>query len=608
MFIVETRPWRQIWFALLVLTMPVFSQDSQSTQQNKFPELHGPYLGQKPPGKTPELFAPGTISTDLIEHSSPAFSPEGDVVLWTPVKRDKYPNGYLLEMRNVNGVWLAPASPSFAAPDYDDIYASFSPDGKKFYFSSRRPLPESGVARRRDEGMRIWVVDRLDKEWGVPAPLDLSVSPGDEYAHSVSRLGTLYFSSSRDGSKGALDIYCSRLVNGKYQLPEHLDGGINTEGYEDGPFIAPDESYLIFESDRPGSIDGSIDLYICFKGADGSWTPPRNMGPTINTKYSERFARLSPDGKYLFFSSNPNGNYDSYWFDAKIIDKLKPIEDDTFSALRGTYLGQRPPGAKPELFASGILGSLPTFSPDGQEVFWQARMKDAGRAAIFTASVKDGIWQPAEVASFSGEFEDAYPTLSPDGKRLYFASHRPDTGQTPIDYWRIWFTERSGSNWSLPALLDAAVNSGNAPSVTETGTLYFASGRDGGKGKFDIYRAQYQNGRYMVAENLGDSVNTADYDVHPWIARDESYLLFATQGRSDSIGGADLYVSFRKSDGTWAKARNLGSAINSPKNEWYASVSPDGRYLFLVSDRSGKAEVYWINAKIIEELKPKDLK
>jgi Tol biopolymer transport system component len=122
--------------------------------------------------------------------------------------------------------------------------------------------------------------------------------------------------------KGSLDIWRSRFVNGKYTLPENLEE-INTEHYEDGPFIAPDESYLIFESERPGGIGGSIDLYISFRKDDGSWSVPVNMGETINSDKTDRWARVTPDGKYLFFGSNRNGNMDIYWIDAKIISNLK---------------------------------------------------------------------------------------------------------------------------------------------------------------------------------------------------------------------------------------------------------------------------------------------
>src|SRR5688572_30542429 len=86
--------------------------------------------------------------------------------------------------------------------------------------------------------------------------------------------------------------------------PARLPPTINTSGYEDGPFVTPDESYLIFESDRPGGIGGSIDLYICFKSQNGEWSTPVTLGPSVNSSAAERFARVSPDGKFLFFCNN----------------------------------------------------------------------------------------------------------------------------------------------------------------------------------------------------------------------------------------------------------------------------------------------------------------
>lgn len=280
------------------------------------------YFGEKAPGMTPTIFAKGIISTDSIEHSSPAFSPDGKLILWTRI----YPGrpAFLVEMKRQGGRWTNPAAPSFANSSFDDFYPSFSVDGKKLFFSSRRPLPH-GYPKNQD--MWIWEVDRHNNGWGTPRPLDSTIMQGFEYAHSVSKKGTIFFSSRRPGTRD-FDIFFAGLKNKKFLQPEILGDSINTVGYEDGPFISPDESYLIFESQRPESIYGSIDLYICFKQKDGSWTKPKNMGPRINTKYSERFATVSPDGKYLFFGSNrrqlaDNLYFDIYWIDARIIEQLK---------------------------------------------------------------------------------------------------------------------------------------------------------------------------------------------------------------------------------------------------------------------------------------------
>ena len=113
--------------------------------------------------------------------------------------------------------------------------------------------------------------------------------------------------------------------------PILLPYSINSVDYEDGPYIAPDESFLIFESQRPEGIDGSLGLYISFRHEDGHWGMPVNMGPKINSGKGERFARLSPDGKYLFFGSARNMSADNrgadiYWIDAKMIDELRNDE------------------------------------------------------------------------------------------------------------------------------------------------------------------------------------------------------------------------------------------------------------------------------------------
>ena len=92
------------------------------------------YLRQKPPGMEAQIFAPGIISTNSMEHSAPAFSPDGSVVLWTVV--DSNYHGYLLEMKFEQGKWSSPQRPSFADSTADDYYPSFAPDGKKLYFSS----------------------------------------------------------------------------------------------------------------------------------------------------------------------------------------------------------------------------------------------------------------------------------------------------------------------------------------------------------------------------------------------------------------------------------------------------------------------------------------
>jgi len=265
----------------------------------------------QPPTEKAEVFAKGSISTGLIEHSAPAYSPSMDLVVWGVVEGPGKP-ARIMEMKKENGTWTTPASVSFSSPDKDDFYPRFSPDGRTLYFTSRRPLP-AGFPPLAD--MWIWSVQQTKNGWSEPAPLAQSICEGYEYSHSVSKKGTMVYSFRKENGK-VFDL--AMIANGKREV---LPAPINTNGYEDGPYISPDESFLIFESDRPGGR-GSNDLYICFRQKDGQFGTPINMGDRINTQHSERFAGLSPDGKILFFGSDRSGP-DVYWISAGVIEELR---------------------------------------------------------------------------------------------------------------------------------------------------------------------------------------------------------------------------------------------------------------------------------------------
>lgn len=184
------------------------------------------------------------------------------------------------------------------------------------------------------------MVKREGNTWGEAIYLggDINSNSHDFYP-MMTKNGTIYFSSQREGS-GTNNIYRSECVDGTYSKAVKLGEAINTEHREFDPYISPDESILIFTSNRPEGF-GSGDLYISFKDKEG------NLGDKINTRGSEYCPMLSPDGRYLFFTSSrrsgtripnkpftyedfksyhnsfENGLSDIYWVDAKITKDLK---------------------------------------------------------------------------------------------------------------------------------------------------------------------------------------------------------------------------------------------------------------------------------------------
>ncbi len=289
------------------------------TKQNTSLVLRGAYLGQKPPGLTPEIFAKGIISTEKGELNC-VFTPDGNEIYLT-CRLDGI--NTIMTLRQIEGRWSERKVASFSGK-YSDVDPYITPDGKRLYFSSKRPLTKIGDAKDSD----IWYVEKnSDNEWGRPVRLEEPNSIGkDDYYTSISTNGTLYFSIfEQHGSPG--NLYFSKYVNDEFTKPVLLENPISTKFNDHDPFIAPDESYLIFTSNREGGF-GKGDLYICYKNADGKWSEPINMGEKINTKGYDYAAMLSPDGRYLFFTRYINGNGDIYWVDAKIIVQRTPSENE----------------------------------------------------------------------------------------------------------------------------------------------------------------------------------------------------------------------------------------------------------------------------------------
>jgi Tol biopolymer transport system component len=310
-------------------------------------------------------------------------------------------------------------------------------------------------------------------------------------------------------------------------------------------------------------------------------------------------------------------------------------QDKEFPKLIGPYLEQKPPGMAPVIFAPGIVSSGShdlsiTISPDLKEIYITRSGPDWFSAILVFKQTESG-WTEPEILKLPGVFEGHYPFVSPDGKHLYFNASQQTTKETKKTD-RIWIADRYGSEISNWRMMDLTANSdGNAmfPSVAANATVYFSSIRAGGLGRFDIYKSVLgKNGRSQP-ENLGSAINSEDNEFHAYIAPDESYIIFDSS-RAGGYGRNDLYISYRNQDGGWTTALNMGPSINTESGEQRPFVSPDGKYLFFCSDRpnpqvratdkpltyeefvkrtggpgNGSQDIYWVDAKIIEDLRPK---
>lgn len=273
-----------------------------------FSEMKGPYLGQKPPGATPEVFAPGIVSKQAGWEAAISFSPDLSELFFSCRSSIEGTENRIMHMKKINHVWTEPELAPFAR-DTIEYEAFITPDYKKVIFKSQRPNP-AGTTR---EG-GIWYSPRENGTWSEARYIPGPINQGWIMSVTSTLDNTLYFTGS---FKDGYGIYRSRFVAGEYGPPEFLPVEINKSKYfgASHPFIAPDESYLIFDA---GAVKNS-ELYVSFKKSDGGWTDAVAFAPPINSAGHEAIATVSPDGKFLFF----NRDNDIYWVSAGIIKEIK---------------------------------------------------------------------------------------------------------------------------------------------------------------------------------------------------------------------------------------------------------------------------------------------
>jgi len=562
---------------------------TESVRFADFRSLKGPYHGQAPPGRIPRIFAPGFVSSDKTELNS-VFTPDGGEFYFSLHIRGRRYRMYFT--RQEESGWATPRPVPFGSAD-SDVDMCLTADGRRMYFGSNRP----GGGRSGGD-FKIWYVDRVGDGWTEARYLEGPVNDGKRALYpTFSRAGTMYFQGIRPDSLGDRDIYRARLSDGEYREPDRLDEAVNSVRGEGDVLIAPDESWMIVSCVGRADGLGAGDLYASFRKPDDSWSTLRNMGPPVNTAANEYCPMLSPDRRYFFFTSTRTGNGDIYWVDAAIIDGLR----------EGAYLEQKPPGLVPELFAPEIVTTGQSEGCSGwgtnPEWFLFQRWID-GKSVLFLQSRENGRWSAAERLPWAERYQVGDFTVAPDGRSLAFVSNIPIEGLGLIgEGGNIWIAERTSSGWTEPRPAGPGVNTDfhdSYPSLAASGNIYFFSRRPGGFGQSDLYVSRRRDGRYLPAENLGPILNTDAHEWDPYIAPDESYLIF----NSMKLGGDDFYISWRTASGTWGDPIHLGPDINSAGSDNRPYVTADGKYFFFTSDRRGNRDIYWVDAWILEKFRP----
>ena len=281
-------------YFILILVFALFlngcSGENKKSKDNDSPTIATDYFGLKPPGLIPELFAPGIVATEEYLESGLSFLPDMTELCFTR-SGGKYKKPTLFVMQYINKKW----SRKSVLPTDEATY-------------KERFIPTVAEMRKHEVFKDIPIT-----------------------GFTVSAKGTYYFYFIDFEKDGTGHMSYSRRINGKYETPIKMSKAINTGKYIAHPFIAPDESYLMWDAEMEG--ENTPDIYISFRQKDGSWGKGINLGEQINTPRYEQYAKVTPDGKYLYFYKGDVKVRDDgsryvvgspYWVDAQFIENLRP--------------------------------------------------------------------------------------------------------------------------------------------------------------------------------------------------------------------------------------------------------------------------------------------
>jgi Tol biopolymer transport system component len=246
------------------------------------------------------MFAAGIVSMP-ISVAAPSFTPDGATVYFG---RTQGSVRRIFASHRTDAGWSEPAAVPFPGP-WTYLEPAVAPDGSYMIFASNRPADSSSPPldgfwsgqARPGRGGNLWRVERGGDGWSEPRRLPDIVNTGTSvFAPAVARDGTLYFMRPENGGK--FRLFRASFRDGAFAAPQPLP--FSMEGISDvDPAIAPDDSYLIFCSER--DTPGTLALYIAFR-RDGAWRAPIRLPDRINAGGAIIEPRLSPDEKRLYFT------------------------------------------------------------------------------------------------------------------------------------------------------------------------------------------------------------------------------------------------------------------------------------------------------------------
>ena len=258
------------------------------------------YMGQTPPGNKPKIF-PLSVNQGFFAAERIAISNDGRDIYYSEIK-----GYYPIRGENIkrysfsDGKWSGPI----------DLFEGYAPAlsiiGDTMYFERK------DVEKKSETYMSV----KRGSGWGNPKRILTGLDKAHYY--QATRNGNHYISSIA-GNGAGLNDWCKVIISGADTVASSLGRPLNTGGENLDFFVSRDESYMIV-TNRPA-------LAISYRKEDGTWTNPGNFGPEINFGLGSWGPWVTPDNKYLFYTTGTKPDYSDvyvYWVRIDgVIDSMK---------------------------------------------------------------------------------------------------------------------------------------------------------------------------------------------------------------------------------------------------------------------------------------------
>lgn len=249
------------------------------------------------------------------------------------------------------------------------------------------------------------------------------------------------------------------------------------------------------------------------------------------------------------------------------------------------------PDGKTILFVSSREGSVlseQTYDEKGKPKprytshdIWQSEIKG------------DTFTVPTPITPINTSLNEGTMVFGKDMQHLFFTAcnNRNCYGACDIFHFNFedttWVIRNAGPNVSTKYW-------DSQPGYGKNGTLYYVSTTPIGSNpqyeNFDIFASELDSAKnsYLPAQRLGSEINTKDRESAPFYSFYEDALYFSSNGHQPNYGGLDLYKAKRNPDGSWQKPENLGQNINSKDDDFFITISRDGKYILFSSTRESE--------------------